>query len=253
MHNKSAEFRFYEELNDFLPENKKKQSFQYYFSGAPAIKDAIEAIGVPHTEIDLIIVNDVSVGFDYHLCNNDRVAVYPIFESLDISPIIRLRSKPLRNPKFIIDVNLGKLIRLLRMLGFDAITNKGDSDLEIASKANRDLRILLTRDRNLLKINSITHGHWVHSIEPLEQVIEVIQRFDLWSQIVPFSRCIKCNGLIQPIDKEHTIQKVSAKTSQYYKKFYQCTSCGQIYWEGSHYIKMQRKIYKIFKANRPNY
>ena len=117
----TACFRFYEELNDFLSRDKHKKEFQYHFDGKPSVKDAIEAIGVPHTEVDLILVNGASVGFDYNLRHGDRVSVYPVFESFDITPVIRLRDKPLRNTAFILDVHLGKLANILRMLGFDTL------------------------------------------------------------------------------------------------------------------------------------
>lgn len=121
MNKHSAVFRFYEELNDFLPPDQRKTAVTYRFTGRPGIKDAIEALGVPHTEVELIIVNGHSVRFDYRLRNGDRVAVYPMFESTDVTPLLRLREAPLRNSVFVLDVNLGKLARRLRMLGFDAL------------------------------------------------------------------------------------------------------------------------------------
>ncbi|MCK4302878.1 MAG: hypothetical protein KAY24_01415 [Candidatus Eisenbacteria sp.] len=124
MHPHAAEVRFYEELNDFLPPSRRKRAFSYLFSGNPSIKDAVEAIGVPHTEVDLILVNGSSVGFGYHLRPGDRVSVYPVFESLDISPVVRLRARPLRRTAFVLDGHLGKLARLLRMFGFDTLYRK---------------------------------------------------------------------------------------------------------------------------------
>jgi hypothetical protein len=92
----SAQFRFYEELNDFLPPKQRRQTFSYDFLGKPSVKEIVETIGVPHTEIDLILVNGESVDFCYQMQGGERVAVYPVFESLDISSLVRLRSKPLR-------------------------------------------------------------------------------------------------------------------------------------------------------------
>ena len=94
-----ATFRFYEELNDFLPKKQRKKAVPYSFFGQPSVKDSIEAIGPPHTEVDLILVNGISVDFDYLLCDGDRVSVYPIFERLDISPVVRLRPAPLTGTK----------------------------------------------------------------------------------------------------------------------------------------------------------
>ena len=154
----SAVFRFYEELNDFLPAGQKKKDILYHFENSPSIKDPIESLGVPHPEVVLIIVNNESVGFDYRLQDNDRVAVYPVFEGLDISPIVKLRDKPLRNLIFILDVNLGKLTKKLRMLGFDCHYRNDFKDREIVQIAVDEKRIILTRDRRLLRYKIITHN-----------------------------------------------------------------------------------------------
>ena len=192
----SAQFRFYEELNDFLTPDQKKRDFSYKFNGRPSIKDAIEAIGVPHTEVELILANGKSVGFDYHLKHGDRVSVYPVFESLDISPVVRVREKPLRAPSFILDVPLGKLAKLLRMLGFDTLYRNDYGDTEIVDMSVKERRIILTRDRGMLKNNSVTHGYCLHSTEPMAQAREVLQRFDLFSQANSFQRGTSCNGVI---------------------------------------------------------
>ena len=180
-----AQFRFYEELNDFLAPDKKKRDFSYPFNGRPSIKDAIEAIGVPHTEVELILANGRSVGFDYPLKHGDRVSVYPVFESLDISPVVRVREKPLREPSFILDVHLGRLAKLLRMLGFDTRYRNDYRDIEIVDISIKERRIILTRDRGILKNRSVTHGYCLRSTEPIAQAREVLQRFDLFSQVTP--------------------------------------------------------------------
>jgi len=197
----TAEFRFYEELNDFLPAGQRKRTLDYVFNGSPGIKDAIEAFGIPHTEVELILVNGESVGFDHPLQPGDRVAVYPVFESFDVSSLVRLRERPLRRTAFIVDVNLGKLARRLRMLGFDALYHRRYRGDDIASIAAAEHRIVLTRDRRLLFIKRITHGYWVRSAAPDQQVKEVLARFDLYNQVRPFHRCIACNGRLESVDK----------------------------------------------------
>jgi uncharacterized protein with PIN domain len=239
---KEVLFRFYEELNDFLPGNKQKKSFHYKFNGKPTVKDAIEACGIPHPEIDLIVVNGNSVGFDYHLKDGDRISVYPVFESLDITPLIRLRDKPLRKIKFIVDVNLGKLSKSLRMLGFDVLYENTYDDHTIVRISSEDRRIILTRDQNLLKHRSVTHGYWLRSPDPDRQLPEVLHRFDLLSQISPFTRCMTCNGNLKAVKKEDISDLITLKTARYYSEFYQCEHCHKIYWPGSHYQKMKRKI-----------
>ncbi|MDH3268303.1 MAG: twitching motility protein PilT, partial [Ignavibacteria bacterium] len=75
--------RFYEELNDFLPEERKKKRFVHNYIDRASVKDLIESIGVPHTEVDLILVNGKSVNFKYLIDDRDEVSVYPVFESFD--------------------------------------------------------------------------------------------------------------------------------------------------------------------------
>jgi len=241
----TAHFRFYEELNDFLPEEKRKVEFPYQFEGKPSIKDAIEAIGVPHTEVDLILVNGNSVGFDYHLQNNDHISVYPVFESMDISPLTHLRDKPLRRTAFVLDVHLGKLARLMRMLGFDTLYRNDYDDHEIVNISNNEHRIILTRDRGILKYNAVTHGYCIRSTKPIEQTREVLRRFDLSEQIKPFKRCIECNGVIVGVDKKKIQNKLPPKVAAQHSVFYHCLNCKKIYWRGSHYLGMKKKLEQI--------
>lgn len=243
-----AEFRFYEELNDFLPAPQRKHVLRHAFKGRPSIKDPIEAFGVPHTEVDLIIVNGVSVGFDYPLQAGDRVAVYPMFESFDISPLVRLRGRPLRRTAFVVDVNLGKLARRLRMLGFDALYDRRYGDGEIAAIAADERRIVLTRDRRLLFMKCITHGYWVRSVLADRQTEEVLERFDLYRQIRPFQRCIACNGLLEAVAKEAVIDYLEPKTRLYYDRFHRCLGCGKVYWAGSHVEDMRRRYLGLATA-----
>ena len=215
-----ANFRFYEELNDFLPTECQKQTIEYRFKGQPAIKDPIEVLGVPHSEVDLIVVNGKSVGFDYKLKHADRAAVYPAFESLDISPLQRLRPKPLRKTAFIADVNLGKLARRLRMIGFDTAYGNSLVDSEIVDIAVHEKRIILTRDRRLLFRRAITHGYWVRSDDPDAQLREVMQRLDLYQQIKPLRFCLECNGKIEAVDREQVWSSLEPLTRRYYSEFF---------------------------------
>jgi uncharacterized protein with PIN domain len=237
-----ASFRFYAELNDFLPPTKQQIPLVYPFHGMPTIKEAIEAGGVPHTEVDLILVNGVSVVFDYRLRDGDRVAVYPVFESFDISPLLCLRPQPLREPKFILDVHLGKLAKYLRMLGFDTLYRNDYQDPDIIAMALRERRIILTHDRGLLKARAVTHGYWIRSTEPQQQVREVLQRFDLQRLIRPLQRCLLCNGLVKPVDKQTILPRLLPQTARYYDEFYQCSACMQLYWKGAHHRKMREFI-----------
>lgn len=238
MKTKIARFRFYEELNDFLPPEKRKIAFDYLFKGRPAIKDAIEALGIPHPEVDMILVNGRPVDFSYLLQEGDRVAVYPVFEALDISGVTRLREKPLRNPRFILDVHLGKLARGLRLLGFDTHYANYHSDREIIEISLAEQRIILTRDRGLLKNKEVRRGYWLRSQQPHQQLEEVLRRFDLASLARPFTRCLECNAEIVAVEKEMIAGQLLPDTRKFYRQFYRCRGCGKIYWQGSHYRKL---------------
>lgn len=245
-----AYFRFYEELNDFLPKRKKKTFFTYEFNGNPSIKDAVEAIGVPHTEVDLILVNSKSVEFSYHLKEGDIVSVYPVFETLDISNPTLLRRKPLRETKFILDSHLGKLTRYLRMLGFDSLYKNDYLDREIIQTSVTSNRIILTRDTGILKNKRVTHGYWIRSLNPKDQLKEVMDHFDLYSSIKPFQRCMECNGIIKKVKKENVLEQLPDKTKKYFNEIYRCKYCGQIYWKGSHYNEMKSLIEELNKKKK---
>ncbi len=238
-------FRFYEELNDFLSKQYRKVRFQHTVATNSSVKDAIESLGIPHTEVDLILVNANSVDFSYNLKKDDDITVYPKFESIDISSLTRLRPFPLREIKFILDVHLGKLSKYLRLLGFDTIYKNNLDDPEIIDVAKNEKRIILTRDLGILKHNKVTHGYWLHSQDSKKQLKEVIQRFDLKDKIKLFTRCIVCNGEINIVEKSIVISKLLPKTKENYNKFYQCNKCDKIYWEGSHYQNMLLFIKKL--------
>jgi uncharacterized protein with PIN domain len=230
--------RFYEELNDFLPEERKKKRFEHQFIDRTSVKDLIESLGVPHTEVDLILVNGNSIGFKYIINNGDDISVYPVFESLDISEVQHLRPKPLRKPKFVTDVHLGRLTRYLRMIGFDVSYKNNFDDDEIVSASLKEKRAILTKDRGILKRNEVTHGYCVRSIKVEEQVREILDRFDLKKDIKEFSRCLECNQLLVPIKKKEVIDELPPKVAQTQNEFYQCPSCMKIYWKGTHYQRM---------------
>lgn len=234
--------RFYEELNDFLPPDRRKRSFGYSFKQAGSIKDLIEALGVPHTEIDLVLVNGGSVDFNYHIRDGDQISVYPVFESLDISPIVRLRPRPLRDPRFVLDTHLGRLAAYLRLLGFDTLYRNNYDDATLAGISAKEQRILLTCDRQLLMRKQITHGYYVRERQPRKQLLEVLSRFDLFTAQRPFTRCMHCNGFIEPVNKDTIIELLLPHTRAHYNNFWQCNHCKKIYWKGSHYQRMQQLI-----------
>lgn len=243
----AATFRFYEELNDFLPAQWQKRGVAYRFSGRPAVKDAVEALGVPHTEVELILVNGESVGWERRLRPGDRVAVYPVFECLDVSPLVRLRAAPLRRPAFVLDVHLGKLARRMRLLGLDCRWGNDLDDPEIVEISVGEGRTILTRDVGLLQVGRVTHGYWVRATDPEEQLSEVLARFDLYGSVAPFTRCMACNGRVRPVEKAAVQEKLPPKTRRYYNEFFQCSQCGKVYWKGAHWERLKEMVDKAVR------
>ncbi len=235
-------FRFYEELNEFLPQKQRKISFRHPFTGTPSVKDTIEAIGVPHVEVDLILVDGKSVDFNYLLEGGELISVYPVFESLDLSDITHLREEPLRETKFVVDVNLGKLAHKLRLLGFDTLYRNDFADDEIVETSLKERRIILTRDKGILKYGNVTHGYWVRSDDLKEQIVEVVSRLQLENSFKPFTRCSVCNGKLHEVDKALLNGKLEAEILKDYDLFLLCDGCGKVYWQGSHYDRINEWI-----------
>ncbi|RLK48154.1 hypothetical protein DFR31_2031 [Alkalispirillum mobile] len=246
-----AVFRFYEELNDFLPPERRKVAFDYPLDRRAAVKDVIEALGVPHPEVELILVNGESVGFDYIVRDGDRVAVYPVFESFDISEHLRVREFPLRELRFVLDAHLGRLARYLRLCGFDTLYRNDFRDAELASISAHKGRVLLTRDIRLLKRRIITHGYFVRSDRPEAQLTEVLHRFQLQDRAAPFRRCARCNALLRDADKAEVAPRLEPLTRRYYDTFKVCSGCGQVYWYGSHARRIERLIERSRQGGDP--
>ncbi|MET0980461.1 MAG: Mut7-C RNAse domain-containing protein [Telluria sp.] len=234
----TATFRFYEELNDFLPRERRGCAFMVPCARAATTKHMIEALGVPHTEVELILVNGESSGLDRLLAEGDRVAVYPTFETFDVSPLLQLRDKPLRRLRFVADAHLGGLARLLRMAGFDTLYDNGFDDDEIVVIAQEQQRVVLTRDRELLKRRSVTHGCYLHAIKPAAQFRELFQRLDLAGSAQPFTLCLHCNLPLRPVPKEDVVERLPESVREQHDEFNTCDSCGRVFWKGSHHKRM---------------
>jgi len=237
-----ALFRFYEELNDLLPPGRQKVPFEVAFKGRPAIKDTIESLGVPHTEVDLILVNGCPVDFGHILADGDRVSVYPVFESLDIQGVSRLRARPLRRTRFLAADNLGRLVRYLRALGLDVAVAAGLSEAETIARARTEQRILLTASRDMLKRREVSHGVLVRPGPLASQVRAILARLDLWNDLVPFSRCLLCNVLLEPMSPEAAAGRVPPRVRAAHTRFAHCPACGRVFWKGSHHAALRRFI-----------
>jgi uncharacterized protein with PIN domain/sulfur carrier protein ThiS len=246
----TATFRFYEELNDFLAPDRRKQEFTVPCARAATTKHMIEALGVPHTEVELILVNGESVDFNRQLEDGDRVAVYPRFEAMDVTPLLRVREQPLREPRFVADAHLGGLAHMLRMLGFDTLYDNHFQDDAIVAIAEHDGRIVLTRDRELLKRRAVTHGCYVHALKSEAQLREVVERLDLARGARPFTLCLHCNAPLRAVDKASVLDRLPSKVREHYERFSTCDGCGRVYWEGSHWRNMRRLLDGVLSEER---
>lgn len=241
----AATFTFYGDLNDFLPAAQRGRPIAYPLDGAPAVKHPIEALGVPHPEVEQIIVGGRSVDFTYPLQPGDQVHVY----ALDALPgdawPLRLRPPLPRPVRFVLDTHLGRLAAYLRLFGFDTLYRNDYDDATLAHIAAQDQRVLLTRDRGLLKRKQVVYGYCVRDHAPTGQIVEVLRRYRLREDVQPWQRCPHCNGLLTPVTKAEVLDRLETKTKRYYDDFQQCSTCGQVYWQGSHFIRMQGFVAEV--------
>lgn len=247
----TATFRFYEELNDFLAPSQRRRDLSCPCARAATVKHMIEALGVPHTEVELILVNGESAAFDRVVQDGDRVAVYPKFEALDITSLLRVREQPLRVIRFVADAHLGGLAHLLRMTGFDTLYDNHFEDREIARIAADEHRIVLTRDRELLKRREITHGCYVRAIKSALQAREIFARLDLANSARPFSLCLDCNVPLHRIDKADAQGRVPEGVFERHQRFVTCPHCRRVFWEGSHWRRMQELVSALLRSPEP--
>ena len=237
--------RFYEELNDFLPEEKRKVRFIHTIPIRTSIKDLIESFNIPHTQVSMILVNDEQKDFSYLVDDNDRISVYPFFHSFNVTSVSRIHHNIPKKIRFIADQHLGNLARYLRLCGIDTEFNECFHGHELVEIANKGDRILLTKSHNILKRNDLKFGYFVYASDPEEQLDEVILQYNLKDGIELFSRCLKCNTLLIPIDKSEIEDRLPEKVRKLHDNFTYCKKCDKIYWQGSHYQKMKQKINTI--------
>lgn len=246
-----AGFRFYAELNDFIAAERRYRDSPQYCAADATVKHAIEALGVPHTEVELILVNGAPVDFSYRPQDGDRVAVYPVFEAFDLTPLLRLRPQPLRRTRFFADAHLGALARLLRLAGFDTRYDNRGSDAEIVRAAVAERRIVLSRDRELLMRRELTHGCYVHALLPDAQFAEVLARLDLVGSLHPFSLCLDCNAPLRAASvDELAAAALPPGVRERQQRFSTCDVCRRVFWEGSHWRRMQERLARAVASAR---
>jgi uncharacterized protein with PIN domain len=239
----SVRLNLHGDLNFFLGSKAHRRSVERNLTEKTSVKDVIESCGVPHPEVDLILVKGQAVDFDCALTDEAEIEVYPPGIEYPNSSEKRLQVYTIR--QFIADGHLGKLVRDLRLLGVDVGYDPAAEDRQLVEIASRDERALLTRDRRLLMHAAVERGYYLRSQNPLEQTVEVLRRFDLGPTLSPFSRCLRCNALLEPTEKKKVIGQLEPLTKIYYDEFRRCTGCGQVYWPGSHFEKLQKRVETI--------
>ena len=243
--------RCYAELNERLPPERRQREAWVALDHPATLGDLIAAQGIPRGEVELALVNGLSSGWESTLCDRDRVSLYPVFEALDVTTLLRLRDRALREVRFVADAHLGRLARYLRLLGFDTLfaNDLGDDALALASA--REGRVLLSRDRALLQRRIVTHGLWVPSTRPREQLVFVVERLDLYRLFRPFSRCTMCNGNLMRVSKGSLEAELPPRVRVLFDVFWRCSGCGRLYWRGSHYQRLQATVEQIVRR-RPD-
>ncbi len=207
-----AFFRFLGELNDFLPAEQRDVLISYPLDGLVAVKHPIESLGVPHPEVDLILANGRAVDFQYYVNFNDRITVYPHSQRQEVKRRLPLRPPLPRPVRFVLDTHLGQLASYLRLFGFDTLYRNDYDDAQLAQIASEDRRVLLTRDRGLLKRKIVVYGYCVRENDPRRQLISVLQRYQLSDAIDPWRRCVRCNGMLKPVAKADVLDQLEPKT-----------------------------------------
>lgn len=244
-------FRFFGELNDFLPERRRGVAFGYAFNGAQTVKHLIEAVGVPHPEVEAILADGMPAGFDHQPRDGQRLAVYPLANDLAPGTYPPLRPPWPEPIAFLADNHLGRLARYLRLLGFDTAYDGELDDDELAERSRDENRVLLTRDRGLLKRSLVLFGYCLRTTDSRQQLMAVLGRFRLFDRLEPWRRCLRCNGRLQTVDKAAVLDRLEPKTRLYYDDFQQCAACGQVYWHGSHMDKLSALVSEVERLTNP--
>jgi uncharacterized protein with PIN domain len=241
----SATFRFYGELNDFLARERRGHSFATPCARAATAKHMIEALGVPHTEVELVLLNGEPRGLDDILEEGDRIAVYPRFTAFDVADVARLDQRPPGRVRFVADAHLGGLARLLRMAGFDTVYRNTLNDAEVEAIALDDGRAVLTRDRELLKRRGIAYGCYVRALKGEAQLLDVVERFGLAVRMRPLTLCLSCNAPLRPIAKAEVLDRLPPRVAATQDEFSTCDCCHGVFWKGSHWQRMAGVLNEI--------
>ncbi|RYZ45815.1 MAG: twitching motility protein PilT [Myxococcaceae bacterium] len=234
--------RFHGALNDFVAPERREQAFTHVLQGSPSVKDLIESLGPPHPEVDVVLVDGEPVGFGHRAEADTRVDVHPATLPVSLP----------EQPRFILDVGLGRLSGFLRMLGFDTLWRNDFADDQLARLSHDEERVLLTRDLGVLKRSEVVHGYFPRETDPAHQLVEVVRRYGLTSRMRPFSRCIACNAPLSTATPEEVQGRVPEGVTQRHSHFQQCPGCKRVFWPGTHHERMQNLVETLRKLEAAN-
>ena len=239
---KTSHFRFYGELNDFLPRESRQRALRHTYLDSAPVKDIIESLGVPHTEVHLILVNGISSGFSYTVQDGDSISYSGAWISATWDGH---RRSPHASPGYVLDIHLGRLAAYLRMMGLEALYEQAFGDEQLAALSREEDRILLTRDIGLLKRGAVRFGYFVRETNPRRHLAEVSARFRLERHVRPFSRCLRCNVPLRAAEKEELAGRLPGRTRDLFHEFLSCPVCKRVFWKGGHYERMRRLIDRV--------
>ena len=250
MGDQDARLVFHDGLKDFLAASNEvgphsAVEILYPVTRRASVKDVIEALGPPHTEVGRILIDSRNVDFNHLLAPGQEVHIHPVPHPFDVLSPTPLRPEPLHRIAFVVDANVGKLARLLRLLGFDATACRTWSDNELANTAVQEGRIVLSKDRALLKRNKIVFARHIRAIHPEDQLLETLSFFNLTPPYKPFSRCLLCNNPLIPVPKATILHRLEPLTKKYFHEFHTCPNCDRIYWPGSHHDRLIERLERL--------
>lgn len=243
---------FSPDLDPFLLPQQRGRAVPFPLVEVAPVKHPIEALGVPHTDVAVIVVNGHSVTLEHRLFGGERVQIYSALDVPAALPRTHLRPPAPRPPRFILDTHLGRLAGYLRLFGFDTLYRNDYTDDQLAAISAAEARVLLTRDRGLLKRKIVVYGHCVRDTRPRRQLLDVLRRYHLAASVAPWTRCVRCNGLLAPVDKAEVVHRLEPKTKLYYEEFQRCERCGQVFWQGSHFARMQEFVDGVLAESAPD-
>jgi uncharacterized protein with PIN domain len=215
------ELRFAAELRMFLPPANRAGPVRAATDGTSSLGHVVESAGVPLTEVGLLLVNDRPVRPSYQPRAGDRIVVEAIS-----------RPQPQAEPMFLLDVHLGALARRMRLMGLDTAYSNDLDDDALIELANSSRRVLLTKDRGLLRRRSLWLGAYVRGVSADDQLADVLGRFA--PPLAPWTRCLACNGPLISVPKSQVEEHLRAGTRRTYDRFCRCTDCRRVYWRGAH-------------------